>query len=265
MINPTQILSSHNYQRKLLAQYDSEAPGQIRVTNFSFPALVGADPWGRDEPHSQQIFKQPVLLSARVSLREPFSSASVTDTVDSSTIHYGNLSKEILKVVKKRNVDHAHFEADGYGYWSLNDLLDYLFVYLTGVVHVGSPSNFRDAEVEGGIPCLGRNAAYKPPLLQPKGLRELEFGVSLAKGTLMVDNTSLRKKLAFGANGEKYISSTLRLEGMRIPTLIGVNKNERTARQIVTASIELEPYLCKSRDCYPELAELVFKVDDMQS
>jgi dihydroneopterin aldolase len=55
-------------------------------------------------------------------------------------------------------------------------------------------------------------------------------------------------------------SSVLKIHDMRIPTLIGVNKNERLARQIVVVNVEIDPYVCKEHDCYNELEQIVVKV-----
>lgn len=258
MDDSNSLLTSHQYLRTLFSFNDSETQSQIHIANLSFSALLGADPWGRAGP--KQNINQPVLLSTRVSLRNPFTSASASDTVDSSTVHYGILSKEILKIVGNRRADsNKTFQSD----WSLNDLVDWLVVYLTGVAFGASASAVSAAahyEIEGGIPCLERDARYKPSLIGPKTLRELEFTIALAKGTLMADNIVLRKQVGFGSTGEVFWASTLRIEGMRIPTLVGVNRNERTARQIVMATVEIEPYVCKGKDCYPELEEIVFKV-----
>lgn len=66
----------------------------IRVQNLQTSLKVGVDAWGRTGK------LQPVFISAAVSLRENFDTAATEDHVDQSTIHYGILSKEILKVAK---------------------------------------------------------------------------------------------------------------------------------------------------------------------
>jgi dihydroneopterin aldolase len=61
---------------------------KIMVQNLEVIVNAGKDVWGREKP-------QRALISVTVTLEQEFASASTTDTVDGSTIHYGILSKAV--------------------------------------------------------------------------------------------------------------------------------------------------------------------------
>jgi dihydroneopterin aldolase len=61
---------------------------KIMVQNLEITVNAGKDVWGREKV-------QRALISITVTLGQKFASASTTDTVDASTIHYGILSKAI--------------------------------------------------------------------------------------------------------------------------------------------------------------------------
>ncbi|CAO2649742.1 Nn.00g010340.m01.CDS01 [Neocucurbitaria sp. VM-36] len=61
---------------------------KIIVQNLEVVVNAGKDVWGRPK-------KQRVLISVTLTLGRRFTSASSTDSVDDSTIHYGTLSKAI--------------------------------------------------------------------------------------------------------------------------------------------------------------------------
>lgn len=66
----------------------SEHFDKIIVQNLDITVNAGTDVWGRKK-------KQRAFVSVTVTLDTNFASASSTDTVDDSTIHYGILSKAI--------------------------------------------------------------------------------------------------------------------------------------------------------------------------
>lgn len=66
----------------------SECTDKIIVQNLAVTVNAGTDVWGRKK-------MQRALISVTVTLGNKFSSASSTDTVDESTVHYGTLSKAI--------------------------------------------------------------------------------------------------------------------------------------------------------------------------
>jgi dihydroneopterin aldolase len=61
---------------------------KIAVQNLDITVNAGTDVWGRKK-------KQRAFISVTVTLAQQFASASSTDTVDDSTIHYGILSKAV--------------------------------------------------------------------------------------------------------------------------------------------------------------------------
>jgi dihydroneopterin aldolase len=66
----------------------SACTDKIIVQNLAVTVNAGTDVWGRKK-------KQRALITVTVTLGNNFSSASSTDTVDESTVHYGTLSKAI--------------------------------------------------------------------------------------------------------------------------------------------------------------------------
>ncbi|KAF2822407.1 hypothetical protein CC86DRAFT_329934 [Ophiobolus disseminans] len=70
----------------------SEHFDKIIVQNLEVIVNAGTDVWGRKK-------KQRALISVTVTLTTDFASASSTDTVDDSTVHYGVLSKAIQALV----------------------------------------------------------------------------------------------------------------------------------------------------------------------
>lgn len=61
---------------------------KIMVQNLQVVVNAGKDVWGREK-------RQRALISVTLSLDKQFASASSTDSVDDSTVHYGTLSKAI--------------------------------------------------------------------------------------------------------------------------------------------------------------------------
>lgn len=66
---------------------------KIAVRNLQVTVTAGQDAWGR-----QKI--QPVLITVILSLTNTFDSAAAKDALDSSTIHYGQLSKAFKAVAE---------------------------------------------------------------------------------------------------------------------------------------------------------------------
>ena len=71
-------------------QTGGEPNAVVRVRNLQYTIKGPQDAWGRPGR------PQPVLVSAEVSLYQPFKSSSSKDVVASDTVHYGLLSKSIL-------------------------------------------------------------------------------------------------------------------------------------------------------------------------
>ncbi|KZM25826.1 uncharacterized protein EKO05_0002545 [Ascochyta rabiei] len=76
----------------------SECTDKIFVQNLAVTVNAGTDVWGRKK-------KQRALISVTVTLGTNFNSASSTDTVDESTVHYGTLSKAIQARIQDDSLD----------------------------------------------------------------------------------------------------------------------------------------------------------------
>jgi dihydroneopterin aldolase len=210
-----------------------EPHSTIRVRNLQATVKVGRDAWGRPGK------LQPVLISATISLREPFEKAVADDSVDNtSTVHYGILSKAILEAVE------AFPTAQTAG--TLRCLLDHVLKHLTGI----------------GLDFTGstsRGESERPVIARP-ALKSLELNLLLPKASLIGNGVSLSVTTVYTIFGDaEMYSMGLKLHELRIPTLIGVNANERLAKQIVAANIELDSW-SPPADLYNELEALVVKV-----
>lgn len=219
-----------------LSQLAGEPHTLIRLLNLQTVLAVGTDAWGRSH------IPQPVLVSATISLAEPFASASSSDAVTGSTVHYGVLSKAILGACAEFESLGTKGKEAGNGK-SLYALVMYLQAFITGVV-----STLQEGE-EGGR------------------MRMLEVEVKLLKASLLGSSVSLKGSFVYGDvdsrdNGKKGLvahSMVLRLHELKIPTLIGVNPNERLAKQMVVADIDIEKW-DRIDDDYYKLENLVVQV-----
>lgn len=256
------LVSARKYARSF--QDGGDAHSIIRIKNLSSQALVGGAIWGGPNDDSHRNTFQPMLISCMLSLRDPFTSAAESDRVNNSTVNYSTLSKEILKVVASRRPDLPHSkDFQGlYMDWSLFDLIEWIQLRLSGYSPSGSrpPVHLVTGFLDGGCPCLVEKSspAYKPPLLDIEKLLELGFRIFLPKATLLSNGVSLSTSSIYSPKGA--YCSILKIHDIRIPTLIGVNKKERLAKQIVVVNVEVDPYICKERDFYNELEQIITKV-----
>lgn len=214
------------------------APSTIKVKSLHATIQGPQDAWGRpDRP-------QPIAISAAVSLDAPFGASSATDTVATDTVHYGLLSKAILSILPT---------AAPAG--SLRHLLDTMWTEMTGFDSRGR-----------------RHVRHQQPFLHFAQLRALEITLRLPKATLLGEGVSLTvaggfEAAAAAADSEEALvksvmrqsAVSLRIHGLRVPTLVGVNSNERLAKQVVVASVEIDR-LEDDLDVYPELEQVVVQV-----
>lgn len=256
------LVTAKDYAGRL--QGGGEAHSIVRVQNLSTQALVGGSIWGVPSDDGHRNCFQPVLISSTLSLREPFRSAAKSDSVNSSTVNYSTLSREILKFVASRRPDLPHSK-DFQGLrrdWTLYELIDLMHLWLTGYMSRGNRPTVSLASryLDGGCPCLAerRDPAYKPPLLDINSLFELGFTLFLPKATLLSSGVSLTtSSMYFPSN---LLRSALKIHSIRVPTLIGVNTKERLAKQLVVVSVEVDPYICQEEDYYNELEQIIVKV-----
>ena len=238
---------------------------------------VGRDAWGRPGR------PQPVLLSAEVSFARPFGAASEGDRLGAETVHYGTLSKSLLAGLElcrqgeeakvKAGVEEGREGGGGGGeatpLLASSDVFELLWVRMTGRVVDGSRVELPPDQV--------------PFLPDPARLRALSLTLRLPKASLLgAGGVSLTTTACFreGPGGEgggkggdekegkgkrtgnplSAYSRTLRLHGLHVPTLIGVNENERKARQMVVADIEIDRYDVLGDDVYADLERTVVEV-----
>ncbi|KAI9904828.1 hypothetical protein N3K66_001357 [Trichothecium roseum] len=217
----------------------------VRVRNLQSTVSSASDAWGRqDRP-------QPALVSVEASFRQRFLASAAADAVAADTVHYGVLSKEILKYLQERTAAAAATAS------SSSEGGD-----VAAAAAAAVEPGLR-ATVEGmwtrlvGCNLSGERKTKEDTLLKPERLRHLVISVRVPKGTLLGDGVSLTATAAFeegGAMGRAALA--LRTHGLRVPTLIGVNGNERTAKQVVVASVEIDRYP-SSRDEYVPIEAII--------
>jgi dihydroneopterin aldolase len=218
--------SSHEIQSRIAA-----SPASIHVRNLQTSLPIATDAWGRPNKN------QPVLISCSVHLRSAFDTASDQDAVTESTIHYGTLSKTLLEACDL-------FKPEVAGDKRLGAVVSVLQSYLLGNDDPYIPS----------IPGMTES------LLTPQIFNVLTTKVYLPKASLLGSGVSLTQSTTYTSTCSlENISSTLRIHDLRIPTLIGVNSNERLAKQMVVANIELDKWF-STNETYVELEKMVTAV-----
>lgn len=234
-----------------LAHSSGEPHTLIHVRNLQTTLPVGTDAWGRPNR------LQPVLISASISLRHAFDSASSTDSVTNSTIHYGILSKAILDGCKDFE-DLLSSAAKEGATMHLRALVQFLHFYLTGeetLPHVQQPAA-----------VLKQQGQRPEPVLKSHGMKMLKIQVMLPKASLLGSGVSLTGIFAYNGThkGPSAYSMLLRLHELRIPTLIGVNYNERLGKQMLITTVEMDRY-DRMVDAYCHLEEIVVKTIEESS
>jgi len=241
-----------------------EPQAVVRVRNLQSVMVAGRDAWGR------RAKPQPVLLSSEVSFARPFETASAKDAVNAETVHYGNLSKTLLggmalfapgggdaaskaeaKVADttKGKSDSATASAP-----STADVFELLWVKMTGRV------------VDGSRVALPMDQV---PFLDASRLRSLGLTIHMPKASLLGSGVSLTTKACFKDAGSlegeekqnplRSYARSLRLHSLHVPTLIGVNPNEREAKQMVLVDVEIDRFDA-SEDIHAELEQIVVEV-----
>ncbi|KAI1357106.1 Dihydroneopterin aldolase-domain-containing protein [Xylaria sp. FL0043] len=242
----------------------------VRVRNLQSIMVAGRDAWGRASK------PQPVLLSSEVSFARPFETASTNDAVNAETVHYGNLSKTLLSGMelfssspssslpsgsnKKAEASHAKGEKAGaVPPPHTADVFELLWVKMTGRV------------VDGSRVALPLDQV---PFLDATKLRSLSLTLHLPKASLLGDGVSLTTAACFAdaedfagekkRNPLRSYARCLRLHGLRVPTLIGVNSNERAAKQMVVADVEIDRFDVRE-DIHSELEGAVVAILESSS
>ncbi|KEY65612.1 hypothetical protein S7711_09615 [Stachybotrys chartarum IBT 7711] len=212
-----------------------KAPAVIRVKKLQTTISGPSDAWGR------QGKTQPMLVSAEVSLAKPFGSSSAADAVAGDTVHYGLLSKAILASLRRLNAEGASGSVK-----SLRGVLDEIWIDLTGF------------DTSGGQ----KTGSGAKPFLVVEGIRQLRVTLHLPKASLLGDGISLTSTALFNSDGNtpsvEARALGWKIHELRLPTLIGVNDNERTAKQVVVANVEVERH-GSADDAYCGLEAVVVK------
>ncbi|KAI0442106.1 Dihydroneopterin aldolase-domain-containing protein [Xylaria telfairii] len=237
-----------------------EPPAIVRVRNLQSMMTAGRDAWGRAAK------PQPVLLSSSVSFARAFETSSARDAVDAETVHYGNLSKTLLEGMGLFSSAASGVEAKkdggGGGVPRTADVFEILWVKMTGRVVDGSRVALPPDQV---------------PFLDAARLRSLALTLRLPKASLLGDGVSLTTTACFkdaghlgGQEGMKKMNPLrsyarcLRLHGLRVPTLIGVNPNERAAKQMVVVDVEIDRFDVQE-DIHTELERAVVETLESSS
>ncbi|ROT40126.1 hypothetical protein SODALDRAFT_332288 [Sodiomyces alkalinus F11] len=203
----------------------------IHVRDLQAHARAGVDAWGRTGK------EQPLLVSANLSLADRFHAAASTDRVSDDTVHYGILAKGILASLGSLE---AHM---GTSHVTLRQALEHLIGDVTYPASSSAPTSVRQ--------CI---------LVDPKKLRSASITLTLPKASLLGEGVSLSKHFSFPPDSPAYSwGICLSLHRLRVPTLIGVNDNERERKQVVIADIDVDMF-DNDGDMYTSLEATVIKV-----
>ncbi|EQL02506.1 dihydropteroate synthase [Ophiocordyceps sinensis CO18] len=189
-----------------------------------------------------------MAVSADVTLRAGGlgSASAARDVLAGDTVHYGHLAKALLVSLERLTGAAAQP-------LPLSTVLSHMWLHLTGRDPPSSSSGHAAAVPE-------------EPLIKASAVRCLELTALLPKASLLGDGVSLTLAGVF-ADGEpadgplSMYGWTLRLHKLRVPTLVGINDNEREAKQAVVVSVEVDNFVA-SVDIYHALeARIVQKMD----
>ncbi|KAK1968879.1 FolB domain-containing protein [Colletotrichum sublineola] len=215
----------------------------IRVSDLQGTLKAGTDAWGRLNK------AQPVIISAELSMAQPFNSASASDTVSDDTVHYGHLAKALLASL---DVINLLAEQRG-GPFSLWFALLHIYEHLTG---------YRLDHRERTPEAVVRTHQGGTLRAQLEKVRYMDVTLTLPKGSLLGDGVSISRAMVFETARPVVWSETLRIHWLRVPTLIGVNDNERKAKQVVKTDVEIEGYKSNATgedDIYVDLESVIVK------
>lgn len=216
---------------KLLSLAD-DSPSIIRVRDLKLTLTGPKDAWGRvGKP-------QPALVSVEVRLRLPFAASSARDEVAGDTVHYGLLAKGVMG-----------FLGGLEGGLSLVKTTSALWQHLTGLS--GGP--------------LPPTSSTAKAFLSMDSVAYLRVSIKLSKASLLGEGVVFSQAAVFdqeegGHVGVVSSARSLRIEGLRVPTLVGVNANEREARQVVVANVDVQQMGGGLEDPYCDIERVVVNV-----
>lgn len=191
-------------------------PATVRVKNLQATIIGPQDAWGRhDRP-------QPITVSAAVTFESPFNATSSGDALSLDTLHYGFLAKAILTALEE-----CSNKPD---IQTLEDVLDYAWKQLS---HMSLKTLTMDGTIAAGEPLVDCKRAFS-----------MQLTATLPKASLTGSGVSLSATTIFhhdmGRNLVPRASRLARIHDVRLSILIGVNPNEREAKQVVIANIDID-------------------------
>jgi dihydroneopterin aldolase len=205
----------------------------VRVRNLQTTIEGPSDAWNRKGR------QQPLSVSASVMLKEAFDTSSTADKVAGDTVHYGLLSKAILASLEGQGQQHPAATnkpgdtASTSRYSTLRDVVNTIWEDLTYQDDNGRSKATDEEEHEA------------KSFLKASTIRCFELTAHLPKASLLGGGVSLTRIAIFGRDGESRPQPrgmSLKIHDLRVPTLIGVNDNERKAKQVVVACIEIDKF-----------------------
>ncbi|PTB43035.1 uncharacterized protein TrAFT101_001596 [Trichoderma asperellum] len=222
-----------NWRVRFLA---GQPPAKVRVRNLQTSIEGPSDAWNRKGK------QQPLSVSASVMLKEAFDASSSADKVAGDTVHYGLLSKAILASLEGKGPQHPAKEksadaASTSRFSSLRDVVNTIWEDLTNQDANGKTKVVDEEEEE--------EEQLVKSFLKASTIRCFELTAHLPKASLLGSGVSLTRIALFGRDGESRPQPrgmSLKIHDLRVPTLIGVNGNERKAKQVVVATIEIDKF-----------------------
>lgn len=190
---------------------------KISVRNLQASVDAGVDVWGRAKT-------QRALITVTLSLARSFNSAAKTDVVDSSTVHYGKLSKDILACINDP-------------YW-ISRFNPSPLGLVSAITHYIKVKTVPDNDL----------------------LASLEVDIFYPKGSMFGDGAGYSLGTFAAPEAAPTFYSQMYLRNVRVPCLIGVNSNERLQKQPVVVNLWIEPVdFDRSKDG-PKLESAVVEV-----
>jgi hypothetical protein len=103
--------------------------------------------------------------------------------------------------------------------------------------------------------------ALEEHLLSSENVSMIEIEVVLPKASLLGTGVSIKGSFIYegAGSGPGAYSMVLKLHDLRMPAIIGINPNERLAKQVVICSVEMEKW-DREDDSWAELEEVIAKV-----
>ncbi|TDZ28049.1 hypothetical protein CTRI78_v012149 [Colletotrichum trifolii] len=226
-----------------------EPSAVIRVCGLQGTIQAGTDAWGRRGK------SQPIVASVELSMASPFHAASASDRVGDDTVHYGLLAKTMLSSFETINKD-AEAVSDPSSYTTLRAAADRIWSDITGFTLqdlAGAESGLTLEPAKGGGFLSGKLPA----------VRYMNLGVTLPKASLLGSGVTFFISAVFTPYKDNLVATVTRscslgIHGLRLPTLIGVNSNERLARQVVQVDVDIDMFDA-SEDVYVEIEDAIVK------